>query len=52
MVTLYIGKFDKYGRPLVECVYDKINISDWMLDNHYGYPYNGSGEKQWKSIEN
>lgn len=47
IVTLQIGEFDKYGRPLVIVTCDGVNINQWMLTNNYGKTYNGRGEKQW-----
>jgi endonuclease YncB( thermonuclease family) len=52
IVTLYVKKFDKYGRPLIECTIEHdgavVNISDWMIEKGYGFSYNGAGEKRWK----
>ena len=47
IVTLQIGDFDKYGRPLVNVKVDDIDVNMWMLANNYGKPYNGNGEKKW-----
>lgn len=47
IVTLSLGDFDKYGRPLVSVVHDELSINDWMLESNYGKPYFGEGEKPW-----
>ena len=52
IVILHCGKFDKYGR-LLGTLYTKksfykpsININQWMLDNNYGYPYDGGTKRK------
>jgi endonuclease YncB( thermonuclease family) len=47
MVTLRLGEFDKYGRPLVHVLCGGEDINKYMLDSGYGKPYCGAGEKQW-----
>lgn len=46
IVKLQLGKFDMYGRILVE-VYlpDGKNVNDEMLKTGHGMPYNGTGPK-------
>jgi endonuclease YncB( thermonuclease family) len=47
--SLVIGKIvyltnvgtEKYGRLLADVYYDNLHINQWMLDNKYGYPYDG-----------
>ena len=50
IVILHCGKFDKYGRLLGTiytcgtcgtCCNPSININEWMIENKYGYPYDG-----------
>jgi endonuclease YncB( thermonuclease family) len=33
---------DKYGRILANVYLDKVNISQWMLENGYAVPYDGT----------
>jgi endonuclease YncB( thermonuclease family) len=47
VVTLNIGKFDKYGRPLVSVLVDGQDVNAWMISGGYGAPYTGKGEKKW-----
>jgi len=47
VVRLQVGKFDKYGRPLVIVYADGLNLNEWMIANKYGEPYTGAGEKKW-----
>ena len=41
IVDIEFGDFDKYGRPLGTIYINNINMNQWMIDNNYGYPYNG-----------
>jgi len=47
IVILHCDKFDKYGRLLGTiytcgtCCNPPININEWMIENKYGYPYDG-----------
>ena len=51
IVELDCGGFDKYGRLLGtvylrdNCCKSSININQWMINNNYGYRYNG-GKKR------
>ena len=51
IVELDCGGFDKYGRLLCtvylrdNCCKSSININQWMINNKYGYRYNG-GKKR------
>ena len=49
IVILHCGKFDKYGR-LLGTLYTSgnpsVNINQWMLDNNYGYPYDGGTKRR------
>ncbi len=47
VVLLNIGKFDKYGRPLVVVYNDIENINKSMVAAGHGQPYTGQGEKKW-----
>lgn len=47
IVKLDVNGFDKYGRILVKTFIDDIDVNKYMLDNNYGKPYNGAGEKKW-----
>ena len=51
IVILHCGNFDKYGR-LLGTLYkpgtycrSSININEWMIDNNYGYRYDGGTKK-------
>lgn len=46
VVSVHCKKYDKYGRILCEVITDTdVNVNQYMLDNHYGVPYNGKGKK-------
>lgn len=42
-VTVHCGKFDKYGRLLIDiiCVDDKCHINQWLLENKLAVEYYG-----------
>tara|TARA_S200000501_G_C20725822_1_gene700547 strand:- start:107 stop:553 length:447 start_codon:yes stop_codon:yes gene_type:complete len=49
IVTIECGPWDKYGR-LLGTIYIKynnkqLNINKWMIENNYGYVYNGGKKK-------
>nr|QFG74086.1 MAG: hypothetical protein [Megaviridae environmental sample] len=53
IVKLECGHWDKYGR-LLGVIYTsglcgKMNVNQWMLDNSYGYPYDGGKKQSFKS---
>ena len=48
VVVITCGKFDKYGRLLVDISTDGVSITEWLLSKGYGYAYNG-GTKQIKN---
>jgi endonuclease YncB( thermonuclease family) len=39
--------FDKYGRTLIICVYNDVNISDDMISKKLGKPYFGKTKEPW-----
>ena len=41
IVTLQNISTEKYGRILADVYIDKINVSQWMLENKYAVKYNG-----------
>lgn len=51
IVKLDCGDFDKYGRLLgtvylrENCCKSSININQWMIDNNYGYKYDGGRKR-------
>lgn len=45
IVTLECGDFDKYGRLLGTIYINKLNVNNWMIENNYGYVYNGGTKK-------
>ena len=54
ILILECGGWDKYGRLLGD-LYTRTNfgnknihINQWMIDNNYGYPYNGGTKKIFK----
>jgi endonuclease YncB( thermonuclease family) len=48
LVTIACGPFDKYGRILVTMHTEKgENINQWMMNNHYGVPYDGGTKTQF-----
>jgi micrococcal nuclease len=48
IVTLNCGKFDKYGRLLVEIVTDeKIVIHEWLIQGGYAKAYEGGTKEKW-----
>lgn len=44
-IFIKILGFDKYGRLLVDAYNGTIHINQWMIDNGYGYEYNGGKKK-------
>lgn len=47
IVTLKLGKFDKYGRTLGTVFVDDENINQWMISKGHGIEYTGRGQKKW-----
>jgi endonuclease YncB( thermonuclease family) len=47
IVTLKCGKFDKYGRILGDIYYNNKHINSWMIENGYGYPYDGGKKRKY-----
>lgn len=52
IVKLKCGKFDKYGRLLVEilCKEDNCIINKWLIENKYAFEYNGGKKKSWNDF--
>ena len=54
ILIIKCGKWDKYGRLLGDLYTrdlfgkPKLYINQWMIDNGYGYPYNGGTKKVFK----
>lgn len=46
-VKLVCHNFDKYGRILGDIYDGELHINQYMIDNGYGKPYNGIGEKEF-----
>ena len=48
-VTVHCGKFDKYGRLLIDliCIEDQCHINKWLLENDLAIEYFG-GRKENK----
>jgi micrococcal nuclease len=49
-VLMKIYTFDKYGRLLADLFINGENINKWMIDNGYGYPYDGGKKLNSKEI--
>jgi len=47
VVDVECGKFDKYGRLLVE-INDGDNIGDWLISNKYAFAYDGGTKQNWE----
>ena len=47
MVKVKCGKFDKYGRLLVDIIIDNTSITKWLIDNNYAFSYDGGTKKRW-----
>jgi micrococcal nuclease len=48
IVILHCGKWDKYGRLLGIIYADNININQYMINNGFGYVYDGGTKKEFK----
>lgn len=46
-VELLCGKMDKYGRVLVDILYEGVNINDWLIENNYANKYDGGTKTLW-----
>ena len=51
-VLMKIYNFDKYGRVLADLFIDGENINQWMINNGYGYVYDGGKKLNSKEILN
>ena len=47
MVMVHCGEFDKYGRLLVEILYENENINNWLIENNYAKKYDGGKKSKW-----
>ena len=47
IVTVKCGKFDKYGRLLIDIYYKKQHINQWLIDEKYAFAYDGKTKKDW-----
>lgn len=45
LVLLKMGKFDKYGRILVNVYKGELDVNEWMIKNGHGYRYYGGTKK-------
>ena len=49
IILIKFGKFDKYGRPLIEGFLDNgQSISNLMISNGHAKPYFGGKKTEWK----
>ena len=46
-IFIKVVGFDKYGRLLAEAYQGRLHINRWMIDNGYGYPYDGGKKKEF-----
>ena len=51
IVKLHCGKWDKYGRLLGTIYADNININKYMIDNGFGYAYDGGTKKEFATLD-
>lgn len=49
LVKIKFGKFDLYGRPLVDIYVKEMHINSVMLQEGHGNPYNGKKKLEWCS---
>ena len=47
MLYVQCGKFDKYGRLLIDIEIEGGTISKWLIDNDYAFAYDGGTKKSW-----
>ena len=47
IITVKCGKFDKYGRLLIDIYYEKQHINQWLIDEKYAFAYEGKTKKDW-----
>jgi endonuclease YncB( thermonuclease family) len=41
LINIKCGKFDKFGRILIDVLQDNVNLSDLLIENKLAYPYYG-----------
>ena len=46
-IKLVCHEFDKYGRILCDIYNDDVHINQYMIDNGFGKPYDGHGQKDF-----
>ena len=46
IIKIHCHKWDKYGRLLGTLYSNSTNINKWMIDNNYGYKYEGGSKKK------
>ena len=51
VVTLKCGKFDKYGRLLVEIFIGDESINNWLIEMGYAKKYDGGTKHKWFAEE-
>ncbi len=47
IVKVRCGKFDKYGRILIELFYNNTNMNDWLIKKNYAVKYSGGTKQKW-----
>ena len=47
IVNVNCKDFDKYGRLLVEILYENENINNWLIENNYAKKYDGGKKSKW-----
>jgi endonuclease YncB( thermonuclease family) len=47
IIKIECHNWDKYGRLLGILKVNSLDINQWMIDNNYGYPYDGGTKKKF-----
>ena len=48
VVNINCGKFDKYGRLLIDInTKEGLNIKTWLISNNYAFAYDGGTKQSW-----
>lgn len=47
--NIMCGKFDKYGRLLIDITIDKCNVNNWLIENDYAFEYDGGTKRSWET---
>ena len=47
VVKVVCGRFDKYGRLLIDIYINGISIGEWLISNGYAFQYDGGTKQSW-----